>query len=39
MTGNLLRDLPDSPALQETAEPFLQYWEAVRLTSRDRARS
>jgi len=32
MTSNLLRDLPDSSALQETAEPFLQYWETVRLT-------
>lgn len=30
MTGNLLRDLPDSPVLQEVAEPFLQYWETVR---------
>ena len=32
MTSNLLRDLPDSSALQETAEPFLHYWETVRLT-------
>jgi AcrR family transcriptional regulator len=32
MTSNLLRDLPESSALQETAEPFLQYWETVRLT-------
>jgi AcrR family transcriptional regulator len=32
MTSNLLRDLPDSSALQETAEPFQQYWETVRLT-------
>ena len=32
MTSNLLRDLPESPALQETAEPFLRYWERVRLT-------
>jgi AcrR family transcriptional regulator len=31
MTANLLRDLPDSSALQETAEPFLQYWDTVRL--------
>ena len=31
MTANLLRDLPDSSALQESAEPFLQYWETVRL--------
>lgn len=30
MTGNLLRDLPDSPVLQEVAEPFLAYWEGVR---------
>jgi len=32
MTANLLRDMPDSSALQETAEPFLRYWETVRLT-------
>lgn len=31
MTGNLLRDLSDSTALQEVAVPFLQYWETVRL--------
>ena len=30
MTGNLLRDLPGSPVLQEVAEPFLEYWEGVR---------
>ncbi len=30
MTGNLFRDLPDSPALQQVAEPFLQYWQTVR---------
>ena len=30
MTANLLRDLPDSPVLREVAEPFVQYWEAVR---------
>ena len=30
MTGNLLRDLPDSPVLQEVAAPFVQYWETVR---------
>jgi AcrR family transcriptional regulator len=30
MTANLLRDLPESPALQEAAEPFLRYWETVR---------
>jgi AcrR family transcriptional regulator len=30
MTANLLRDLPDSPVLQEVAEPFLEYWAGVR---------
>lgn len=30
MVGNLLRDLPDSPVLQEVAEPFLAYWQSVR---------
>jgi AcrR family transcriptional regulator len=30
MMANLLRDLPESPALQEAAEPFLRYWETVR---------
>ena len=30
MTANLLRDLPDLPVLREVAEPFVQYWEAVR---------
>ena len=30
MTGNLLRDLPDSPVLKETAAPFIRYWETVR---------
>jgi AcrR family transcriptional regulator len=30
MTGNILRDLPDSPVLQEVAAPFLEYWQAVR---------
>jgi AcrR family transcriptional regulator len=30
MTGNLLRDFPDSPVLQEVAAPFLAYWETVR---------
>lgn len=29
MTSNLLRDLPDSPALQEAAAPFLQFWGSV----------
>jgi AcrR family transcriptional regulator len=31
MTANLLRDLPDSSTLQAAAEPFLQYWDTVRL--------
>jgi AcrR family transcriptional regulator len=30
MTGNLLRDLPDSPTLREVAAPFLEYWRTVR---------
>jgi AcrR family transcriptional regulator len=30
MTGNLLRDLPASPVLQEVAEPYLAYWQGVR---------
>ena len=30
MTGNLLRDLPDSPVLQEVAAPLLAYWQTVR---------
>jgi AcrR family transcriptional regulator len=30
MTGNLLRDLPDSPVLQEVAAPFIDYWQTVR---------
>jgi AcrR family transcriptional regulator len=30
MTGNLLRDLPDSPVLRDVAAPFLAYWETVR---------
>ncbi len=30
MTGNLLRDLPDSPVLQEVAAPFIEYWRTVR---------
>ena len=30
MTGNLLRDLPESPLLQEVAEPYLAYWQGVR---------
>lgn len=30
MTGNLLRDLPHSPVLQEVAAPFIEYWQTVR---------
>ncbi|MDX6485418.1 MAG: hypothetical protein QOF43_571 [Gaiellaceae bacterium] len=30
MTGNLLRDLSESAALQEVAKPFLEYWRTVR---------
>lgn len=30
MTGNLLRDLPDVPVLQDVAAPFIQYWQNVR---------
>jgi AcrR family transcriptional regulator len=30
MTGNLLRDLPGSPVLQEVAAPYLAYWQGVR---------
>jgi AcrR family transcriptional regulator len=30
MTGNLLRDLPDLPVLQEVAAPFIDYWRTVR---------
>jgi AcrR family transcriptional regulator len=30
MTGNLLRDLPDSPVMQEVAAPFIEYWQTVR---------
>ena len=30
MTGNLLRDLPDSPVMQEVAAPYLEYWQTVR---------
>jgi AcrR family transcriptional regulator len=29
MTANLLRDLPESPVMQEIAAPFLQYWQEV----------
>ncbi len=30
MTGNLLRDLPDSPVIQDVAAPLIQYWRTVR---------
>lgn len=30
MTGNLLRDLPASPVLQEVAAPVAEYWQTVR---------
>jgi AcrR family transcriptional regulator len=30
MTGNLLRDLPELPVLQEVAAPFIEYWQSVR---------
>jgi AcrR family transcriptional regulator len=30
MTGNILRDLPESHVLQEVAAPFLEYWQTVR---------
>jgi AcrR family transcriptional regulator len=30
MTGNILRDLPGSPVLQEVAAPFIEYWQTVR---------
>jgi AcrR family transcriptional regulator len=30
MTGNLLRDLPDMPVLQEVAAPLIGYWQTVR---------
>jgi hypothetical protein len=32
MTGNILRDLPDSPVLREVAAPFIQYWQTVQET-------
>ena len=32
MTGNLLRDLPDSPVLQDVAAPLIQYWQTVQET-------
>jgi AcrR family transcriptional regulator len=30
MTGNLLRDLPHSPVLQDVAAPLLEYWQSAR---------
>ena len=30
MTGNILRDLPDSPVLQEVAAPLIEYWQTAR---------
>jgi AcrR family transcriptional regulator len=30
MTGNLLRDLPQLPVLQEVAAPLIEYWQTVR---------
>jgi AcrR family transcriptional regulator len=30
MTGNVLRDMPDSPVMQEVAAPFIAYWQSVR---------
>jgi AcrR family transcriptional regulator len=30
MTGNIFRDMPDSPVLQEVAAPFIEYWQTVR---------
>ncbi len=30
MIGNLLRDLPESAALRDVAEPFVRYWQDVR---------
>ena len=30
MTGNILRDLPDSPVLREVAAPLVEYWQTVR---------
>jgi AcrR family transcriptional regulator len=30
MTGNLLRDLPGSPVMQEIAAPYLEYWQTIR---------
>jgi AcrR family transcriptional regulator len=30
MTANVLRDLPDSPVMQEVAAPLIAYWQTVR---------
>jgi AcrR family transcriptional regulator len=30
MTGNIVRDLPSSPVLQEVAAPLAEYWQTVR---------
>src|SRR4030088_2565192 len=30
VTGNVLRDLPDSPMMQEVAAPYLEYWQTIR---------
>jgi AcrR family transcriptional regulator len=30
MTGNIVRDLPTSPVLQEVAAPLAEYWQTVR---------
>jgi AcrR family transcriptional regulator len=30
MTGNLLRDMPESPVLREVAAPLVDYWQSVR---------
>ena len=30
MIGNLLRDMPELPVLQEVATPFFEYWQSVR---------
>jgi AcrR family transcriptional regulator len=30
MTGNLLRDMPELPLLQEVAAPLIEYWQGAR---------
>jgi AcrR family transcriptional regulator len=30
MTGNILRDMPELPVLQEVAAPLFEYWQTVR---------